>query len=254
MIEKTGRVILDFLEETGNIIILLFNALRDLFSRKVRRKTIIEQLIRVGNESIPIAVVTACFTGMVFSIQVAGEFIKYGAGRIVGAVVVIAVVRELAPVLTGVIMAGRIGAAFAAEIGTMKVTEQIDALYSMGSSPSRYLVGPRLVSCLLMLPVLTIFADVVGFLGGYLVSVYLTGVSSPMFLDSAQSFLKMTDILGGLTKAFVFGGTIAVISCYKGLKAEGGAKGVGLTTTSSVVTSLMTIFVINYFLSVAFFK
>jgi phospholipid/cholesterol/gamma-HCH transport system permease protein len=197
---------------------------------------------------------TILFVGMVFAIQIAYEFVKFGANRVVGGIVGIAVARELAPLLTGVVLAGRMGAAIAAELGTMNVTQQVDALRALGSDPVRYLVVPRFLAGAIMLPVLTMLADVVGFVGGYLVTVGLVGVSSFDFLSSAETFLKISDIWGGLLKSIIFGMIIAVVASYKGLHTRGGAKGVGESTTASVVVSLISIFVVNYFMSVAIFK
>jgi phospholipid/cholesterol/gamma-HCH transport system permease protein len=164
------------------------------------------------------------------------------------------VARELAPALTAVVISGRVGSAFAAEIGTMAVTEQIDAIYAMGSDPVKHLVVPRFIASTLMLPILTIFADIVGFFGGYLVSVFVVGINSFGYIDSASSLLTMNDITGGIIKAVFFGMIISIIGCFKGMKTKGGAKGVGQATTDSVVLSLMAIFVVNYFLSLLLFK
>ncbi len=211
-------------------------------------------MVRIGVDSLPVAVVTAAFVGMVFAVQIASEFVKFGAGNVVGGVMGIAVARELAPALTAVVIAGRVGSSFAAEIGTMSVTEQIDAIYAMGSDPIKHLVVPRFIASTFMLPILTIFADIVGFFGGYLVAVYVVGINSFGYMDSASSFLGMGDITGGIIKAIFFGMIISIIGCYMGLKTKGGAKGVGEATTNSVVYSLMAIFVANYFLSLVLFK
>jgi phospholipid/cholesterol/gamma-HCH transport system permease protein len=211
-------------------------------------------MVRVGVESLPVAIVTAAFVGMVFAVQIASEFVKFGAGNVVGGVMGIAVARELAPALTAVVIAGRVGSAFAAEIGTMAVTEQIDAIYAMGSNPIKHLVVPRFIATTFMLPILTIFADLIGFFGGYLVAIFVVGINANGYIDSASSLLKLNDIVGGIIKAVFFGMIISIIGCFKGLKTKGGAKGVGEATTDSVVYSLMAIFVVNYFLSLMLFK
>ncbi|MBU0686617.1 MAG: ABC transporter permease [Candidatus Margulisbacteria bacterium] len=249
-----GQYVMSFIEELGEMVSLALQTLKSVFSRKFDITLIFDQMKRIGYDSLQVALVTILFVGMVFAIQIAYEFVKFGANKVVGGVVGIAIARELAPLLTGVVLAGRVGASIAAELGTMKVTQQIDALRSMGTSPIRYLVLPRFVAAALMLPALTILADVVGFLGGYAVAVWLVGISSSDFINSVDSFLKMSDVVGGLLKTVVFGMIIATVACYKGMRAKGGAKGVGEATTVSVVISLITIFVVNYFMSVMLFR
>ncbi|MFC1767197.1 MlaE family ABC transporter permease [Candidatus Margulisiibacteriota bacterium] len=254
MFEQIGSRVIAILEEIGEISILAGRTLMSIFKGRFKVKDVFTQMMRVGVDSVLVAVVTAAFVGGVFAIQISSEFIKYGAGSIVGAVLAIAVARELAPLLTAVVFSGRVGAAFAAEIGTMKVTEQIDAIYAMGSDPVKHLVVPRFLASTIMLPVLTIFADLVGFMGGYIVAVNVVGINPVGFMDSASMYLKTYDIVGGIIKAVFFGMIISLISCYRGMKATKGAKGVGEATTSSVVISLMSIFIINYFLSFMLFK
>lgn len=249
---KSGLVAV--LEEVGDVTILSIQTLFYSFKGNFTFRELLAQMVRVGVDSLPVAIVTAAFVGMVFAVQIASEFVKFGAGNVVGGVMGIAVARELAPALTAVVIAGRIGSAFAAEIGTMAVTEQIDAIYAMGSDPIKHLVVPRFIASTIMLPILTIFADLVGFFGGYLVAIYIVGISSVGYMDSASSLLKMSDITGGIIKAVFFGMIISIIGCYRGLKTKGGAKGVGEATTDSVVYSLMTIFIVNYFLSLILFK
>jgi len=254
MFERLGEWIIKILEEVGELTVLSGNTLYSVMRGNFRIKDVIAQMVRVGVESIPVAITTAIFVGAVFALQISSEFIKYGAGSVVGAVLGIAVARELAPAITAVVISGRVGAAFAAEIGTMKVTEQIDAIYAMGSDPVKHLVVPRYLASTFMLPVLTIFADLIGFIGGYYVAVYVVGINSTGFLDSASMFMKVNDITGGVIKAVFFGMIISLIGCYRGMKAGGGARGVGEATTNSVVNSLMAIFVVNYFMSIVLFK
>lgn len=210
----------------------------------------LRQMSKLGADSLPIVALTTTFTGMVLAVQTAKEFIRFGAAESAGGVVAIAMARELAPVLTGVVVAGRIGAAIAAEIGTMKVTEQIDALRVMATNPTTYLVVPRFIALVLMLPVLIVFANVLGSAGGWLVATNYADISSWSYLNSIRTFMEPWDLVGGMIKGFFFGGLIAIIGCYKGMGAKQGAEGVGLATTSSVVTSIILIFFINYFLSV----
>ncbi|HAN47143.1 MAG TPA: ABC transporter permease [Cyanobacteria bacterium UBA8156] len=220
-----------------------------LLRGKIHRRNTLEQMSAVGTESLIIALITAAFVGGVFTIQVAKEFINFGAQQAIGGVLAIALARELTPVLTAVIVAGRVGAAFAAEIGTMTVTEQIDALRMLGSDPVDYLATPRVVACVLMLPLLTALAFVTGYTGALLVSEGLFGITRQVFLDSGQTFLKPWDLVASLVKAGVFGAAIALIGTHWGLATTGGAKGVGQATTSAVVTALLAIFASNFFLS-----
>lgn len=225
-----------------------------LLKIKIHRRNTLEQMASVGPQSLVIALVTAIFVGAVFTIQVAREFINFGAGNIVGGVLAIALTRELAPVLTAVVIAGRVGSAFAAEIGTMRVTEQIDALLMLRTDPIDYLVIPRVLACLLMLPILTLLSLLTGMFGGLLVATNLYSLSETVFLDSARNFLTISDIVNALIKAGFFGVLIAVIGCSWGLTTKGGAKGVGQSTTTAVVTALLAIFVSNFFLSWIMFQ
>ncbi|CCI05900.1 MULTISPECIES: MlaE family lipid ABC transporter permease subunit [Microcystis] len=225
-----------------------------ILNGKIHRRNTLEQMSIVGPESLTIALITAAFVGMVFTIQVAREFIFFGAGSFVGGVLSLALTRELAPVLTAVVVAGRVGSAFAAEIGTMRVTEQIDALYILKTDPIDYLVIPRVIACSLMLPLLTIISLVTGLLGGLLISDSLYGVSYSLFLQSAQNFLQTWDLISSMLKSLIFGILIAIIGCSWGLTTTGGAKGVGQSTTTAVVTSLLAIFVANFFLSWLMFQ
>lgn len=225
-----------------------------LLAGKIHRRNTLDQMAAVGPESLLIALLTASFVGMVFTIQVAREFITLGAGTAVGGVLALSLVRELAPVLTAVILAGRVGSAFAAEIGTMRVTEQIDALQMLKTDPIDYLVIPRVIACVIMLPILTVLSFVTGMAGGLLISTGLYDLSERVFLDSAQSFLAPWDLVSALIKAVVFGILIAVIGSSWGLTTTGGAKGVGQSTTTAVVTSLLAIFISNFFLSWIMFQ
>lgn len=254
MIKSLGEAFNKVCIEVGDITILLGRTLFSTLRFKFNIGAVGIQMVSVGIDSIGVAVVTAAFVGMVFAVQIAYEFVKFGAGNVVGGVLGIAVSRELAPTLTAVVVAARVGAAIAAELGTMNVTEQVDALYAMGSDPIKHLVVPRFLACTFMLPILTIFADLVGFLGGYLVAVYVVGINANGFLDSASALLSMNDIFGGIIKAVFFGMIVAIVGCFYGLKTKGGAKGVGESTTGAVVTSLLSIIVVNYFLSLLLFK
>lgn len=220
-----------------------------ILTRKLHRHNTLDQMAAVGPESLMIALLTAGFVGAVFTIQVAREFINFGATATVGGVLALALTRELAPVLTAVVLAGRVGSAFAAEIGTMRVTEQIDALYMLKTDPIDYLVIPRVIACCLMLPILTILSIIIGLAGGVVVAAGVYGISESVFLDSVQSLLKVWDLGTAAIKAAVFGALIAVIGCSWGLTTTGGAKGVGQSTTTAVVTALLAIFISNFFLT-----
>ncbi|MBD2327654.1 MlaE family lipid ABC transporter permease subunit [Alkalinema sp. FACHB-956] len=225
-----------------------------LLQGKIHRRNTLEQMVLVGPESLTIALLTASFVGMVFTIQVAREFINLGAGSAVGGVLAISLSRELAPVLTAVILAGRVGSAFAAELGTMQVTEQIDALYMLRTDPVDYLVIPRVIACCLMLPLLTLMSLAMGMTGGMFIADWMYGISHHVFLDSAKNFVNLWDLCSAPIKGVVFGLLIAIIGSSWGLTTTGGAKGVGQSTTTAVVTSLLAIFISNFFLSWLMFQ
>jgi phospholipid/cholesterol/gamma-HCH transport system permease protein len=246
-LERWGRRLVAAIFLGGQVIVHLLKG-------KIHRRNTLEQMATVGPESLLIALITAAFVGMVFTVQVAREFISLGAGNTVGGVLALALARELAPILTAVVLAGRIGSAFAAEIGTMRVTEQIDALYMLKTDPIDYLVIPRAIACCLMLPVLTLMSLITGLLGGLIISSSIYGISQSVFLDSVRNFLSVWDVCSGEIKAFCFGALIAVIGCSWGLTTSGGAKGVGQSTTTAVVTALLAIFISNFFLSWVMFQ
>lgn len=252
--EIIGDETLRIIEELGKVSLLGWETISGIFRGNARFKLVLEQMVKIGYDSLPLALAASAFVGMVFAVQIATEFVKFGAGKYVGGVMAIAMARELGPALAGVVIAARVAAAIAAEIGTMKVTEQIDALEALGSNPVRYLVIPRFIACAAMLPLLTVTADLIGFIGGYFVGTYVVHINPVEYMETARSLLKMWDVWGGLIKTVIFGMVIAIVACYKGLSARGGAKGVGEATTSSVVASLISLFIVNYFLSIAFFK
>ncbi|MGI0482503.1 MlaE family lipid ABC transporter permease subunit [Geminocystis sp. CENA526] len=235
-------------------IFLAGQILVHILQAKIYRNNTLDQMAFVGPASVGIALITSASVGMVFTIQVAREFIYFGATTAVGGVLALALTRELVPVLTAVVLAGRVGSAFAAEIGTMKVTEQIDALYVLRTDPVDYLVTPRVIACSLMLPVLSMLSLVVGMGAGLIISDTVYDISSTIFLDSVKNFVKMWDVIVCIIKSIVFGAIIAVIGCNWGLTTTGGAKGVGRSTTEAVVISLISIFVTNFFLSWLMFQ
>lgn len=228
---------------------LLLTTLRQILLPPFEARNTSKQMLEIGVKSLPVVIVTALFTGMVFALQTYTGFKRFGAEALVGTVVALSITRELGPVLTGLIVAGRAGAAMAAELGTMRVTEQIDALETLATNPVKYLIVPRFLSGVIMLPALVICADIIGIFGGYLVTTRLFGASSVVYWKRTWDFLEVSDIYNGLIKACFFGASIALISCYKGFYASGGAEGVGKATTGAVVLSSMTILISDYFLS-----
>ncbi|NER45505.1 MAG: MlaE family lipid ABC transporter permease subunit [Symploca sp. SIO1B1] len=235
-------------------IFLAGQVILHILKGKIHKGNTLNQMAVAGPESLMIAMLTATVIGMVFTIQVAREFINFGAANLVGGVLALALTRELSPVLTAVVLAGRVGSAFAAEIGTMRVTEQIDALYMLKTDPIDYLVIPRVIACCLMLPILTIISIILGMVGGLFIATGNYGISVREFLDSAQQLLSIWDLCSAALKALCFGALIAVIGCSWGLTTTGGAKGVGQSTTTAVVTALLAIFISNFFLSWAMFQ
>lgn len=248
-LERIGNQTVGSLESLGGFVLLFARVVRLILTGAVHWRNTAAQMAFIGVESLPIALITALSVGMVFTLQISNEFIRFGATSVIGGVSAIALVRELVPTLTGVVIAGRVGAAIAAELGSMKVTEQIDAMTALATDPLYYLVVPRVLACALMLPVLAFVSDLVGVGGGYAVAVLIKGVTPQLFTNSLQDLVVPADILRGLFKAGVFGACVGVIGCHQGLGTTSGARGVGKATTDAVVYSLLTIFVSNYFLS-----
>lgn len=233
----------------GEFILLGWDTFRFIVSGKINVRHTLLQMSLIGVNSLPIVALTITFTGMVIALQTTRELNRFGAGQFVGGMVAVAMARELAPMLVGVVVAGFAGSSIAAEIGTMKVTEQIDALRVMATHPVKYLVVPRLLAAMCMLPMLTVFANFSGCGGGYFIAVHFGGVNPVDYIRSATTFLKISEFLFGLLKAGVFGALIVLVSCHQGLTTEGGAFGVGRATVLSVVLSIVFIFISNYFLS-----
>ncbi len=239
----------DACAHVGAVSILLCQSLRRVLQRPIRIHQWIQQMEQVGVHSLAVALLTASFTGMVMVLQTGVQLSRFQSETMTPGIAGIALLREIAPVLTSLAIAARIGAGITAEIGTMKVTEQIDALESMGTDPIHYLVVPRLVACMLMVPALTILADLVGILGGCLIGVTKLGISYQAYLDLTFEWVNSQDFYSGFLKTIVFGGIVAVIGCYLGLRSSGGAEGVGTATTRSVVASFILILISDYFLT-----
>lgn len=251
-LEIIGASVLELLYFIGDVMLLFIGALKQM-PVKIRVRHVIHQMSHLGVDTLPIVSLTMMFTGMVMTLQVANEFIKMGAESTVGGIIAIAIGRELGPVLVGVVAAGRVGSAMTAEISTMKVTEQIDALRVMGTNPLGYLVVPRMLACMIMVPLLTVYGDVIGVVGGWGVAKYYSGISSYVYVNSIPEYAVLNDLTGGLVKAVVFGVVIAVLGCYYGMKAPEGAEGVGKATTRSVVSAIVVIFMLNVLLSMVLY-
>lgn len=254
IIELIGSTIIRFSEELGRILILFFLSLKQLAIPPYEVRNTFKQMLEIGVRSLPVVLITAIFTGMVFALQTFTGFKRFGAEAVVGTVVALSMTRELGPVLTGLIVAGRAGAAMAAELGTMRVTEQIDALETLATNPIKYLVVPRFIAGVFMLPALVAVADITGIIGGYFITVGMFDTSSIVYWKRTWDYLEVSDIVNGLIKSGFFGASIVLISCYRGFYTSGGAEGVGKATTGAVVLSSMTILISDYFLSAWLFK
>lgn len=253
ILDRVGRATGDFFEYAGGIVILAGESTSFLAKLRVRFVETIDQCYILGLQSLPIVLLTSLFTGMVISLESAVQAVQYGFGSVVGGAVAYGTVRELGPMLTAVVVAGRSGSAIAAELGSMVVTEQIEALRSMGIEVPRFLVLPRLLAMLVMLPLLTICADVISVLGGEWIAYTYAHISPDSFISSIRQTIGFEDVVKGLVKAVVFAVVIALVGAYQGLSTKGGAAGVGVSTTGAVVISIIMIFVLNFLLSFALF-
>jgi len=250
MMRIFGAWIIETASEFGKAALLLRSTVFWLFKARVEWKQAFIQAARVGVDSLPVTMLTSFFTGMVLALQ-AGTTTKniFNEPIYIGALVGFSIVKELGPVLTAIVVAGRAGAAIAAELGTMCVTEQIDALFTLGTNPTRYLVIPRYIACLVMLPLLTVFADFSGIMGGYLVSVGKMEVPSSVYKHDILTFMQVRDFMHGFSKSFLFAFMIATVCCYKGLSTRGGAEGVGRSTIEAVVWSSVLIIFVDFLLT-----
>jgi phospholipid/cholesterol/gamma-HCH transport system permease protein len=235
-------------------LLLFGQVLLHICRGKIYHRIILEQMFKAGPLSISPVLLVNLFAGMIFTIQTARELAKFGAVEQVGGAFALAFCRELAPILTASIMAGQVGSAFTAELGAMRISEQIDALYMLKTDPIDYLIVPRVISCCVMIPVLTVFAMVIGVCGGIFATAQLYRLEPEVFLASVQEFLTINDLLVVLLKAVVFGMVVAVNSCSWGLNASGGVRGVGEATTAAVVTNWVAIFMLDLVISLALFE
>lgn len=237
----------------GEFALFFGKSVRTAVRRPLRASLAIQHMFRLGVQSIPIVTIFAAFTGMVLALQTAYQLKKFGADVFVGGIVGLSIVRELGPVLTAMIMAGRVGAGIASELGSMRVSEQIDAIEMLGTDAFHYLIGPRVIACAVMGPVLAVYFDFVANLGGYVVSLHKVGVDPHVYLENANSIVAAGDVLSGLFKMFVFGVIVAVVGCFYGFRCSGGAAGVGTATTSAVVSAFLLVIGVDYFLSSFFY-
>lgn len=240
------------LGHVGSISVLFSQTVRETFRRRPEWSVVLDQMHHLGVRSLAIATVTALFTGMVLALQTSYSLAAYGAKFFVGDVVALSLVRELGPVLTSLMVGGRVGAGITAEVGTMKVTEQVDAIRAMAASPVRKLVVPKVLAILLMLPILVVLADFVGIMGGLIIATTSLNQPAVFYMQHVIKALSPQDIMSGLGKTVVFALLIAFIACYKGLNATGGADGVGRATTETVVAASLTVLISDFFLTKLF--
>jgi phospholipid/cholesterol/gamma-HCH transport system permease protein len=254
VLQPIGRAFLSGLATIGRLTLFTLTALLHCLKPPYYWRLLGRQMIDIGYYSLPVVGMTAIFTGMVLALQSSTGFARFSAEAAIPNVVVISITRELGPVLAGLMVAGRIGAAMAAEIGTMRVTEQIDALTTLSTNPLSYLVAPRLVAGIAMLPLLVVVGDSIGVFGGYLVSIYKLGFNPATYIRNTMDFVQTLDVVSGLAKAAVFGFLVTLMGCYHGYNSRGGAQGVGAATTNAVVSASILILIFDYVLTELFFS
>ena len=254
ILAAVGRAFLAFLAQTGRLTIFTMSALVSCVRPPIYWYLIGQQMLRIGYFSLPVVGLTAFFTGGALALQIYVGGNRFGAEAVVPNIVVLGITRELGPVIAGLMVAGRVAAAIAAEIGTMRVTEQIDALTTLSTNPMRYLVVPRLIAAVVTMPVLVLIADAIGVFGGYVVSTSSLGFNGAIYIKNTLDFVTNGDVRSGVIKVAVFGFIIALMGCYNGFHSKGGAQGVGAATTNAVVTSSILILAANYFLTSILFS
>ncbi len=252
-IARLGRIVIAVLHSVGEVTLFGMAGVSHIFRPPFYGRAFGTAMMNIGFFSLPVVALTAVFTGMVLALQSFTGFSRFSAEGAIANVVVLSVTRELGPVLAGLIVAGRVGAAMAAEIGTMRVTDQIDALSTLSTDPMKYLVAPRLLAGTLSLPLLVVVADILGVMGGYLIAALKLGFNSTTYIARTLDFVQLDDVLSGLAKAAVFGFLIALMGCYQGYNSRGGAQGVGNATTSAVVAASILILAFDYVLTEMFF-
>jgi len=249
ILTATGKLTESLCIHLGQYAATFAGTIKRMGTRPWHGHMLLQQAEEVGVQSLPVVMLTALFTGMVLALQSYIVFHRFAAESLTGLVVSMSLVRELGPVLVGLMVAGRVGASFAAELGTMRVTEQIDALWTLSTDPVRYLIMPRLIAVTLMMPLLVVIADFIGIYGGYAISVYLLDQNPAVYIENTTQYMELTDFYTGLIKACFFGMLIGIIGCTEGFNCKGGAAGVGTATTRAVVISCMSILISDYFLT-----
>jgi phospholipid/cholesterol/gamma-HCH transport system permease protein len=244
-----GRIVLDLFAEVGRIALFARDGLWQGLSPRYYVAQILRQFWRIGYTSLPVVALTAFFTGGALALQIYLGSSRFNAESLVASIVALGITRELGPVLAGLMVSGRVGASIAAELGTMRVTEQIDALVTLSTNPFKYLVGPRILAAVISLPILVAIGDTIGILGGYIVGTRSLGFNSYAYIKNTADFLTFNDVTSGLIKAAVFGFIIALMGCYHGFNSKGGAQGVGRATTNAVVSSAILILAANFLLT-----
>lgn len=250
MIHRLGELVIGNVAEFGDLTLFAWQTLRWMVFRLPKRKVLVPILYEVGVRSVPVILITGTFIGMVLSVQSYDQFNLMHLETHMGAVITISLVEELGPVLAAVMLAGRVGSAMAAELGTMRVTEQIDALRALGANPIQYLVVPRFVACVLLIPLLTTLADAVGILGGWFFTSFVLGVDSFHYWYHTDNFVMAYDVLSGIFKSIFFGGAIALIACHRGFNCGAGAEGVGRAATEAFVYSFVSIMILDFFVGI----
>ena len=253
LLAAIGRGVIGATRAVGAFALFALEGLSHLLRPPIHWRMFVQALVEMAYFSLPVVALTAIFTGMVLALQSYTGFSRFNAESAIANVVVISITRELGPVLAALMVAGRIGAATAAELGTMRVTDQIDALSTLSTNPMKYLVAPRLLAGMVALPLLVVVADILGVLGGFVVSVLKLGFSPAAYLRHTFDFMQAGDVISGLVKAAVFGFIIALLGCYQGYRSRGGAQGVGAATTSAVVAASILILAFDYVLTELFF-
>ncbi len=248
-----GRLLLGACETAGKLALFALNGISHIFRPPFYGRMFVRAFVEIGYFSLPVVALTAVFTGMVLALQSSTGLSRFSADSAVASLVVLSVTRELGPVLAGLMVAGRVGAAIAAELGTMRVTDQIDALSTLSTNPMKYLVAPRLLAGLIALPLLVVVADILGVLGGFIIATAKLGFNATTYLTSTLNFVQTDDVVSGLVKAAVFGVLITLMGCYQGYNSKGGAQGVGAATTSAVVAASVLILAFDYVLTELFF-
>ena len=254
LLATLGRAVLGVCRSAGAIAIFALEAISHLLRPPFYPRIFGTAFVEIAWFSLPVVSLTAVFTGMVLALQSYSGFSRFGAESAIANVVVLSITRELGPVLAGLMVSGRIGAAFAAEIGTMRVTDQVDALTTLSTNPMKYLVAPRLLAGTLAMPLLVVVADILGVMGGWIIGTAKLGFGSASYLSATLNFLQPMDVISGLAKAAVFGFIVTLMGCYHGYNSKGGAQGVGAATTAAVVSSSILILALDYALTEIFFS